>query len=83
LNWFNFYDPESGIASYEIGVGTLAGLTDVVELKKLKHSEHNYCLTLDENSTLIHNNVYYPIVWAHNGAINQKNVSGVSDGGKF
>ncbi|XP_060596420.1 uncharacterized protein LOC132750448 [Ruditapes philippinarum] len=80
LNWFNFYDPESGIASYEIGVGTSAGLTDVVELKKLKHTEHNYCLTLDENSTLIHNNVYYPIVWAHNGAINQKNVSGVSDG---
>ncbi|XP_053400990.1 uncharacterized protein LOC123541000 [Mercenaria mercenaria] len=80
LNWYGFYDPESGISSYEIGVGTSAGLTDIAELKTLKHQEHSYCVSLDENSTLIHNNVYYPVVWANNGAVNQKNISGTSDG---
>jgi hypothetical protein len=81
LNWYGFYDPESGISSYEIGVGTSPGSTDVAELKTLKQNEHSYCVDLDENSTLIHDHVYYPIVWANNGAINQKNISGISNGG--
>jgi hypothetical protein len=81
LNWYGFYDPQSGIHSYEIGVGTSPGSTDVAELKTLKHNEHSYCVDLDENSTLIHDHVYYPIVWANNGAINQQNISGISNGG--
>lgn len=81
-NWKGFFDPESGISSYEIGVGTEAGLTDIAELKKLQHQSHLYCVLLDENSTLIHDNVYYTVVWANNGAVNQRNVSGTSNGGK-
>lgn len=80
-NWFGFFDPESGIARYQIGVGTQPGLTDIHELSTERHHSHYTCLTLNVNSTLVHDNVYYIIVWATNSAIIQKNVSAVSNGG--
>jgi len=81
VNWFGFYDPESGISDYQIGVGTAAGLTDISELVTIEHSIHQTCISLDVNSTLVHNHVYYIFIVATNNAIVKRNISAVSDGG--
>ncbi|XP_052806221.1 uncharacterized protein LOC128235438 [Mya arenaria] len=79
-NWHDFHDPESGISKYEIGVGSKPGMLDVVGLEGVKHNEHLFCFKLQENETLVHDNVYYITLWAFNAATNMKNVSKSSDG---
>ena len=82
FNWAGFYDPESGISKFMVGVGTSPGLTDVVRLTRQGGKQYSACLLLNNDNHLKHGNTYYGVVWAFNGAVNQRNTSGVSDGGK-
>lgn len=81
-NWNGFHDAQSGITKYAIGAGSSPGATDIADLKELKKTVFEYCIALNETNTLIHDNVYYIVLWAYNGGINQLNTSVESDGGK-
>ena len=79
--WSGFYDPHSGIASYAMGIGSEPGLTDIASLEKVNYREYSHCISFNESTKLVHNNIYYAVVWANNGGINQRNVSTTSNGG--
>ena len=81
FNWADFNDPNSGITSYVVGVGTQPNLTDVAPLMSVESIKHEYCAHLD--SSLQHDHTYYVVVWANNGGINMRNISQVSNGGRF
>lgn len=81
-NWENFHDPESGIAYYNVGIGSTSNKTDIANLTRFEHSVHEACITLPEEKYLAHGNIYYVIVWAYNGGHKRLNVSGVSNGGR-
>ena len=81
FNWVNFYDPESGISYYLVGAGTRPGLTDVVRLTEISYKQQSACLDVSPRNVLEHGKTYYGVVWAFNGAIHQRNVSAVSNGG--
>ncbi|KAK3612537.1 hypothetical protein CHS0354_024514 [Potamilus streckersoni] len=79
-NWLNFFDPESGIGKYAVGVGTKQGLTDIANLTLVEQYVHETCLALQDDKQLQHGHKYFTVVWAYNRAIKQRNVSAVSDG---
>ncbi|KAL5013969.1 hypothetical protein ScPMuIL_008239 [Solemya velum] len=78
-NWENFYDHESGIAYYLLGVGTERNTTDVAELIRVDHQLHEACVIL-EDELLEHGKTYYNILYAFNSGHKQLNVSAASDG---
>ncbi|KAK3612515.1 hypothetical protein CHS0354_024486 [Potamilus streckersoni] len=79
-NWLNFFDTESGISKYAIGVGTNPGQTDIANLTMVEQYVHETCLALQDDKQLQHGHKYFTVVWAYNRAIKQRNVSAVSDG---
>ena len=83
MNWKDFYDPESGISFYMVGVGSepFPNITDVANLTKIRRQTHETCFTLKPGFYLEHGATYYTIVWAYNGAARQQNISQISDGG--
>lgn len=81
-NWENFYDHESGIAYYLLGVGTERNTTDVAELIRVDHQIHEACVIL-EDELLEHGKTYYNILYAFNSGHKQLNVSAASDGGNY
>ena len=82
-NWLDFYDPDSGISSYNYGIGTTAGEHDVAGLVEISYTQYEACITLDSDNLLEHGKTYYNVIWASNGGINQKNVSQFSNGGRY
>ena len=81
VNWFDFYDPESGISKYRVGIGREPGKTDIIKLTEISGKQHSTCLILDKDIRLEHGKIYFAVVWAYNGAINQRNASAISNGG--
>jgi hypothetical protein len=81
-NWHDFFDPESGISFYKVGVGSRRNLTDVAGLRKFHAHTYTGCVPLESNHTLQHTHVYYIVVWTYNRGHRQLNVSAVSDGGE-
>ena len=77
----DFYDPESGISAYLVGVGSSSGQTDIVPLQEVYYKEHTKCFDLTSDRVLQHGKTYYAIVYGVNGGIVKRNVSAVSDGG--
>ena len=77
-NWYNWYDPESGIFSYLWAVGTQPGLSNVVDFVKLSRREHTAC---SGYVTLQHGETYYSTLVAFHGGYDKLNVSGTSNGG--
>ena len=82
-NWLDFYDPDSGITSYKYGIGSEPGKYDVAGLIDISYTKYEACITLDSDNLLQHGETYYNLIWASNGGINQRNISEVSNGGKF
>ncbi|XP_063408918.1 uncharacterized protein LOC134692399 [Mytilus trossulus] len=81
-NWLHFYDPESGIGLYLVSVSSVKqiNVTDVANLTEYSRTTHEACVELTPGSHLEHGHTYFTTVWAFNGAINQKNVSAISNG---
>ena len=79
-NWYNFTDPESGIASYMGAVLSQNGdlLTNLTMLDKRSHMT---CMRFD-NPPLQHNQRYKFLLYAFNAGHKQLNVSAESDGGE-
>ncbi|MEK7202089.1 MAG: lamin tail domain-containing protein [Patescibacteria group bacterium] len=68
-SWTGFADPESGVASYKAGVGTAAGLNDVVALKGM-NLVTSYTFTVADSALgfpLQENAIYFVNVVATNG----------------
>ena len=80
-NWKNFYDPESGISSFLLGVGTSFGQTDVIRLRQIGPAEHRACIPVSDTTPLVHGSKYYTTVYALNGGIVRRNTSATSNGG--
>ena len=40
-------------------------------------------MIIDTDERLEHGNTYYSVVWAYNGAINQRNATALSNGGNI
>ena len=83
VNWFDFYDPESGVSKYMVGVGTKPGLANIVRLTQQSSKQHSTCFMLDDGNKLEHGKLYYGVVRAFNGAIFQRSSRAISDGGKL
>ncbi|KAL5014713.1 hypothetical protein ScPMuIL_008983 [Solemya velum] len=81
-NWEDFYDEESGIAFYLLGVGTEPDITDVADLMRVDRRVHESCVELKEENYLEHGKTYYNVLYAFNGGHKQLNVSASSDGVK-
>ena len=81
VNWFDFFDPESGISKYRVGIGREPGKTDIIKLTEISGKQHSTCLILGQDIQLEHGKIYFAVVWAYNGAINQRNTSAISNGG--
>ncbi|XP_078573994.1 uncharacterized protein LOC144860567 isoform X3 [Branchiostoma floridae x Branchiostoma japonicum] len=77
-SWKDFHDEESGIGFYLWGVGTTAGVDDIVPFHELPHTQHSACAEL--NQTLQHGGTYYSTLVAFNLGHARKNVSVSSDG---
>lgn len=80
-NWHNFYDPQSGIAMYMVGVGSSPNDTDVANLTRFSSKSHVACVELKPDRYLQHNQKYFTTVYAYNGGHKQQNVSAISNGG--
>ncbi|XP_022102001.1 uncharacterized protein LOC110985344 [Acanthaster planci] len=76
-NWYNWYDPESGISSYLWAVGTQPSLSNVVDYIKVSRREHSAC---SGYVTLQHGETYYSTLVAFHGGYDKLNVSASSDG---
>ena len=81
-NWQRFYDPQSGIAMYMVGVGSSPNKTDVANLTRFSSQSHVACVKLKPDRYLTHNQKYFSTVYAYNGGHKQQNVSAISNGGK-
>ena len=81
-NWQSFYDPQSGIAMYMVGVGSSPNETDVANLTRFSSQSHVACVELKPDRYLKHNQKYFSTVYAYNGGHKQQNVSAISNGGK-
>ncbi|CAG2214886.1 unnamed protein product [Mytilus edulis] len=81
-NWLHFYDPESGIGLYLVSVSSVKqiNVTDIANLTEYSRTTHEACVELTPDKYLEHGHTYFTTVWAFNGAINQKNVSAISNG---
>ncbi|VDI73733.1 Hypothetical predicted protein, partial [Mytilus galloprovincialis] len=81
-NWLHFYDPESGIGLYLVSVSSVKqiNVTDIANLTEYSRTTHEACVELTPENYLKHGLTYFTTVWAFNGAINQRNVSAISNG---
>eukprot|EP00105_Crassostrea_gigas_P044578 XP_019928726.1 PREDICTED: uncharacterized protein LOC105342845 [Crassostrea gigas] len=79
-NWQSFYDPQSGIAMYMVGVGSSPNQTDVANLTRFSSKSHVACVELKPDKYLSHNQKYFTTVYAYNGGHKQQNVSAISNG---
>ena len=80
-NWQHFYDAESGISKYMLGVSSdvNSSTTDIDNLTGVSRRLHTTCVPVSRD--LEHGKTYYTIVWAYNGAITQQKVVNISNGG--
>jgi hypothetical protein len=80
-NWQHFYDAESGISKYMLGVSSdvNSSTTDIANLTEVSRRLHTTCVPVSRD--LEHGKTYYTIVWAYNGAITQQKVVNISNGG--
>jgi hypothetical protein len=64
-NWQHFYDPESGISTYYIGVSSVynVNVTDIANLTEVGRRLHKTCVPVDPTHPLEHGKTYYTIVW--------------------
>ncbi|XP_022103294.1 uncharacterized protein LOC110986022 [Acanthaster planci] len=76
-NWYNWYDPESGIFSYLWAVGTQPSLSNVVNTVKVSRREHKAC---SGYVTLQHGETYYSTLVAFHGGYDKLNVTASSNG---
>ncbi|KAL5015119.1 hypothetical protein ScPMuIL_009389 [Solemya velum] len=81
-NWEDFYDEESGISFYLLGVGTEPDTTDIADLMRVDRRVHQSCVELEEENYLEHGKTYYNVLYAFNGGHKRLNVSASSDGVK-
>ena len=65
---------------YQVGVGSGAGLDDIASLLNVSHETTTLCFA---GLSLQHAHIYYTMVRALNGGHIEKDVTGVSDGGKY
>ncbi|XP_076076023.1 uncharacterized protein LOC143046845 [Mytilus galloprovincialis] len=79
-NWKQFYDAESGISVYMIGISSTKDMnnTGIAGLTEINKQSHMTCLPVTED--LEHGETYYTIVWAYNGGITQQKVAAISNG---
>ncbi|KAK6192291.1 hypothetical protein SNE40_003784 [Patella caerulea] len=78
-NWIDFYDPESGIASFKLFVRSME-TDDYLSLgTDYDHGTHQACVDVNDQ-LLQHNKVYYMEVWAFNDGHIQLNTSAKSNG---
>ncbi|VDI79784.1 Hypothetical predicted protein [Mytilus galloprovincialis] len=79
-NWRHFYDQESGISMYMVGVSSERNInnTDIANTTEISRQTHTTCVSV--NKDLEHGKTYYTIVWAYNGGITQQKVAAISDG---
>ncbi|VDI54125.1 Hypothetical predicted protein [Mytilus galloprovincialis] len=79
-NWRHFYDQESGISMYMVGVSSERNInnTDIANTTEISRQTHTTCVSV--NKVLEHGKTYYTIVWAYNGGIAQQKVAAISDG---
>ncbi|XP_055957638.1 uncharacterized protein LOC126824831 [Patella vulgata] len=81
-NWIDFYDPESGIASFTLFVRSME-TNDYLSLgTEYDHGTHQACVDVTDQ-LLQHNKVYYMEVWAFNDGHIQLNTSAKSNGGRL
>ncbi|XP_033637389.1 uncharacterized protein LOC117298318 isoform X2 [Asterias rubens] len=76
-NWYNWFDPESGISSYLWAVGTQPLTSNVVNFVKVSRREHGTC---SGYVTLQHGETYYSTLVAFHGGYDKLNVSASSNG---
>ncbi|XP_070573688.1 uncharacterized protein [Ptychodera flava] len=79
-NWQNFFDPESGISKYILGVGTAPNTDNVVSFHDVDHTVTVGC---HDDMILTHNTMYYSTLLAFNAGHRRLNTSVVSDGVLF
>ena len=66
--------------NYLLGLGSLAGGSDIMGFVDLPSTEFSYCLN---GITLVHTMHYYATIIAFNGATNVKNVTGFSNSSEY
>ncbi|XP_033637723.1 uncharacterized protein LOC117298529 [Asterias rubens] len=76
-NWYNWFDPDSGISSYLWAVGTQPLTSNVVNFVKVSRREHGTC---SGYVTLQHGETYYSTLVAFHGGYDKLNVSASSNG---
>ncbi|XP_071798137.1 uncharacterized protein [Asterias amurensis] len=76
-NWYNWFDPDSGISSYLWAVGTQPVTSNVVNFVKVSRREHGTC---SGYVTLQHGETYYSTLVAIHGGFDKLNVSASSNG---
>ena len=79
-NWYDWFDPESGVSSYIWAVGTQPLISNVVNFVKVSRREHGTC---SGYVTLQHGETYYSTLVAFHGGFDKLNVSASSNGGSF
>ena len=55
----------------------------MIKLTDVSSKQHSICMIIDTDERLEHGNTYYSVVWAYNGAINQRNATALSNGGNI
>ncbi|XP_048250793.1 uncharacterized protein LOC124111176 [Haliotis rufescens] len=78
-NWFNFYDPESGISHYEVIVLSDSGIA-ISQPFDVDHKVHETCVDMPTDQLLEHSKRYTVSVTAFNAGHKQLNVTSTSDG---
>ena len=55
-NWQHFFDPESGISTYYLGVSSVhnVSVTDIANLTKISRGLHKTCVPIDTTHPLEH-----------------------------
>ncbi|XP_064643636.1 uncharacterized protein LOC135497734 [Lineus longissimus] len=80
-SWLGFSDPQSGLTSFELSVGTARFSVDIVNRHRIGSHHSSFCIDLGPyNRTLTHNRMYFFTVTAWNGGIVKMSVNASSTG---
>lgn len=80
VSWRGFHDPESGIASFTVRLGSCPGCKDLLLLENISHEKHTACLPRSPDKGLQQNKEYFASVEAFHGGSEGLSVSVNSSG---